>query len=189
MKQRKQLSPHEIIARYKKGERDFSNIDCTGDFIGIDLSGINFKGSKLEYAGFEESNLTEANFTDCNLQWSSFRHANLTKTNFKGADLSYSILMIVGTFFITLGWVTLYRNIKKQSFVTSGIYAYSRHPQYLGFIFIILGWFIGWPTILTVFFAPILVYKYIRLCRTEEKEISKKSPEYRKYIGKVPFFI
>jgi len=92
MKQRKQLSPHEIIARYKKGERDFSNIDCTGDFIGIDLSGINFKGSKLEYAGFEESNLTEANFTDCNLQWSSFRHANLTKTNFKGADLSYSIL-------------------------------------------------------------------------------------------------
>jgi hypothetical protein len=93
MKERRRLSSYEIIDLYKKGERDFSNVECTGnDFISIDLSGINFSGSNLEYSGFEESNLTGANFTNCNLQWSSFRHSNLTKANFTGADLSYSVL-------------------------------------------------------------------------------------------------
>ncbi|MCK4729820.1 MAG: isoprenylcysteine carboxylmethyltransferase family protein [Candidatus Aenigmarchaeota archaeon] len=104
--------------------------------------------------------------------------------------MSYGlILMFIGGFLISFGWLTLYKNIKQNKFVTNGIYKYSRHPQYLGFILIILGWLIAWPTILTIIFAPILIYKYIRVCVTEEKEILKKSPEYKKYIEEVPFFI
>ena len=98
-----------------------------------------------------------------------------------------AVLMVLGGFLITIGWITLYRNIEKEELVTSGIYSFSRHPQYLGFILIIVGWFIGWPTILTVVFSPILLFMYIRLCKTEEKEMADKT-EYQKYKEKVPFF-
>ena len=109
-----------------------------------------------------------------------------------GMDLAmvYALfLMILGVFFVTIGWVTLYRNIKKDCLVTKGIYKYSRHPQYLGFILIVMAWFIGWPTILTLILTPILIYKYVSLCKTEEGEILDKSPRYIDYKNNVPFFI
>ena len=98
------------------------------------------------------------------------------------------ILMLIGTIFIIVAWITLYKNIKKSDIVTSGIYSISRHPQYFGFILIILGWFIGWPTVLTVVFAAILIYKYIKVCKIEEKELSDNK-KYKKYKEKTPFFI
>ena len=104
--------------------------------------------------------------------------------------MSYAaLLMIIGALFIIIGWITLYRNVKRTGLVTNGIYQYSRHPQYLGFILVIIGWFIGWPTILTLVFTPILIYRYIRLCKTEEYEIQNQYPEYKNYKTRVPFFI
>lgn len=100
-----------------------------------------------------------------------------------------SIFITIGTLLIMVGWFTLYRNSKKETFVISGIYKYSRHPQYLGFILIVFGWMLDWPTIITLVFAPVLIYKYIMVCWTEEKEILKEHPEYQKYIDKVPMFI
>jgi protein-S-isoprenylcysteine O-methyltransferase Ste14 len=127
---------------------------------------------------------------------STYRINNIIKMDFLGIKMGMApvmvygfILMMVGTLLIITGWITLYNNIKKQGLVASGIYSYSRHPQYLGFIFIILGWFIGWPTILTLIFTPILVYEYIRVCITEEKEIIGKNPKYKEYKERVPFFI
>ena len=109
-----------------------------------------------------------------------------------GLDLAMiygSLLILIGMNLIILGWVTLYQNIKREGLVTSGIYQYSRHPQYLGFIFIILGWLFGWPTPLTLIFAPILIYKYFSVCRKEEIEMIKEHPEYEEYRLKVPFMI
>lgn len=100
-----------------------------------------------------------------------------------------AILMCIGGLIIAIAWITLYLEIKKNSFVKKGIYHYSRHPQYLGFILIILGWFIGWPTIITVLFSPILIYKYIKVCLTEEKEMILQYPNYQDYKRKTPFFI
>lgn len=97
-------------------------------------------------------------------------------------------LMSIGTILIITGWGTLYKNVKSSGLVTNGIYKYSRHPQYLGFLLVIVGWFIGWPTLISLVFVPILVYKYVRVCTTEEKEIAKDH-EYMKYKEKVPFFI
>ncbi len=115
--------------------------------------------------------------------------------NFFGADITmtkamiYGIfLMLLGTFIILIGWITLYRNIDGKKIVISGIYSYSRHPQYIGFILIILGWLVGWPTFLTTIFAPLLIVVYIRLCFTEEKELSFLET-YRKYKLRVPFLI
>jgi len=113
-----------------------------------------------------------------------------------GVDLSFDIamlygsaLMILGTILIVVGWVTLYTSSKKGVLVTGGIYSVSRHPQYAGFIMVLLGWFFGWPTILTTLFVPILVYKYVKLCSTEEKEVMQEFPGYAEYAKKVPFIV
>ncbi|OGI12094.1 hypothetical protein A3K64_02025 [Candidatus Micrarchaeota archaeon RBG_16_36_9] len=100
-----------------------------------------------------------------------------------------SIIIIIGILLIMTGWVTLYNNIKKKGLVTSGIYSYSRHPQYLGFIMTTIGWFVAWPTLITILFTPILIYKYFTLCKKEEKEISKEFPKYESYKENVPFLI
>jgi protein-S-isoprenylcysteine O-methyltransferase Ste14 len=99
-----------------------------------------------------------------------------------------SFLMILGTIIIMIAWITLYRNIKNEELVTTGIYSISRHPQYFGFILIIVGWLIGWPTILTTIFAIILIFMYLRVCKIEEKELQRDN-NYKKYKEKVPFFI
>ncbi len=100
-----------------------------------------------------------------------------------------SLFIAVGTILIMVGWATLYRNSKKDTFVLSGIYRYSRHPQYLGFILIVFGWMLDWPTIITLVFAPVLIYKYVNVCWIEEREILKEFPEYQKYIDEVPMFL
>jgi len=99
-----------------------------------------------------------------------------------------SVLIVIGTLFILVAWVTLYKKIKTEELVTTGIYSYSRHPQYFGFILIIIGWLIGWPTILTVVFSVVLIFMYIRVCKLEEKELSHIK-KYQEYKEKVPFFI
>lgn len=104
------------------------------------------------------------------------------------AMLYGTILMIIGTIIIIIAWVTLYRRIKTEEIVSSGIYSISRHPQYFGFILIILGWLIGWPTILTVIFSIILLYKYLKVCKIEENELSSDK-KYQKYRKNVPFFL
>ena len=121
---------------------------------------------------------------------------NVVLFNFFGTPIAMDLAMTYGAILITLGailimtgWVTLYKNTEKKGIVTNGIYKYSRHPQYLGFILIITGWFVGWPTILTLIFSPILIFKYIQNCKTEEKEISKTNKEYLEYLEKTPLLI
>jgi methanethiol S-methyltransferase len=99
-----------------------------------------------------------------------------------------AVMMVFGMALIVAGWLTLYKNAKK-GLVTNGLYSYSRHPQYLGFILITLGWFIAWPTFLTLLFTPVLVYKYLSVSKKEEQEVSKEFPSYKNYKANVPFLI
>ncbi len=72
LKQKKQekKSIQEIIEEYKKGERNFSNLDLRGQsFAGYNLSGANFTNC----------NLRRANFTGCDLKGTNFRKARLAK--------------------------------------------------------------------------------------------------------------
>jgi len=109
-----------------------------------------------------------------------------------GADIvmAYGLVLItIGMMLIFAGWITLYGQAKKNHPAFGGIYSLSRHPQYFGFILFVIGWFFGWPTLLTLFFAPVLVYKYIILCKQEELEVEREFPEYEEYKREVPFLL
>jgi len=53
----------------------------------------------------------------------------------------------------------------------TGPYAYIRRPHYDGFILIMLGFLLQWPTLVTLIMFPILVTMYVRLVRREEREV------------------
>jgi protein-S-isoprenylcysteine O-methyltransferase Ste14 len=101
-----------------------------------------------------------------------------------------TVIMVIGMGLILSGWYSLYRQSGSEGFARSGLYAYSRHPQYVGFVMLIMGWFVGWPTLITVVFSPILIYKYIKAARKEEEYmIAQFGQAYIKYKGNTPFLI
>lgn len=99
-----------------------------------------------------------------------------------------ALITVTGMSLVAAGWYRIYRG---GEFVTNGIYSYSRHPQYLGIILIAVGWFIGWPTILTMAILPVLCYEYYRLAQKEEKEVAEEIGEekYENYRQETPFLI
>jgi protein-S-isoprenylcysteine O-methyltransferase Ste14 len=90
---------------------------------------------------------------------------------------------------ISAGWQRLYIAQKSRRLATNGVYAVIRHPQYAGFILVMLGFLVQWPTILTLAMFPVLVVMYISLAKSEEREaIAEFGDEYRQYMLKVPGF-
>ena len=73
---------------------------------------------------------------------------------------------------------------------TTGPYGKVRHPQYVGFIAILLGFLLQWPTILTVVMFPFLVVMYVRLALREEAEARQMfGASYEQYAATVPRWI
>ena len=99
-----------------------------------------------------------------------------------------AVLIVAGMALIVVGWYQLFRGVKESALVTTGVYAVSRNPQYLGFMMIVLGWWVGWPTLLVTVFAPILIVLYYRLCRVEEGEVGDL-PGFGEYRRRVPLVI
>src|SRR5215831_18782585 len=57
------------------------------------------------------------------------------------------ILIVAGLILLASSWRVLYAAQKSPSLATSGPYSYVRHPQYVGFIAIMFGFLLQWPTI------------------------------------------
>lgn len=102
--------------------------------------------------------------------------------------LSY-VLIIGGLILISTSWKILYQATKKQTIARTGPYKYIRHPQYVGFVIIILGFLMQWPTLPTLIMAPILTFMYIRLARKEEREDLREHPQYKHYLKNTPAFL
>ena len=65
-----------------------------------------------------------------------------------------------------------------------------RHPQYGGFILIMSGFLLQWPTLLTLVMFPILVTMYVRLARREEREVREAFGDtYARYAAATPAFV
>jgi len=91
---------------------------------------------------------------------------------------------------ISAGWKVLYEAQRRRTLATTGIYSYVRHPQYVGFILVMFGFLLQWPTLLTLAMFPVLVFMYARLARIEERESLREfGDEYRAYMVRVPGFI
>ena len=95
--------------------------------------------------------------------------------------------IVAGVSLVALGWHRIYRG--KGGLVTDGIYAFLRHPQYLGLILIVVAFLIQWPTLPTLLMAPILIARYLNLAREEDQELEFVFGEvYRGYRGRVSAF-
>lgn len=95
-----------------------------------------------------------------------------------------------GFILISSGWKVLYEAQRRHALATTGVYAYVRHPQYVGFVLVMFGFLLQWPTLLTLAMFPVLVFMYTRLARAEEREsIAAFGDAYRRYMQEVPGFI
>lgn len=99
-----------------------------------------------------------------------------------------SNLMIFGGFLLlSSAWPIIYRAQRRHALATTGVYGSVRHPQYLGFIAIMGGFLLQWPTLLTAAMFPLLVWMYVRLAHAEEAEARAEfGASYDAYAAATP---
>ncbi len=96
-------------------------------------------------------------------------------------------LIFSGFILLSAAWTVLYQAQRQGRLATSSVYARVRHPQYLAFIVIMVGFLLQWPTILTLPMFPVLVVMYVRLARAEEREARATfGAEWDAYAARVP---
>lgn len=102
-----------------------------------------------------------------------------------------SFILIGGGFIlIASAWRVLYAAQQTMSLATTGAYDYVRHPQYVGFILVLTGFLVQWPTLLTLAMYPVLIVMYVRLARQEEREARAEwGWSYTQYAASVPAFL
>lgn len=99
---------------------------------------------------------------------------------------------LIGGGFILLSaaWRVLYEAHQHGTLAVTGPYARIRHPQYAGFVLVMLGFLFQWPTLLTLAMFPVLIWMYVRLARSEEAEVRREfGRTYAAYADRVPAFI
>jgi protein-S-isoprenylcysteine O-methyltransferase Ste14 len=100
--------------------------------------------------------------------------------------------VFIGGGFILLGaaWKVLHEAQRAGHLATTGPYASVRHPQYVAFVAILLGFLLQWPTVLTLAMFPVLAAMYVRLARREERESRAQFGEaYARYAAETPAFL
>lgn len=102
-----------------------------------------------------------------------------------------SYAFIVGGFWlIAAGWQHLHAAQVAGRLATSGPYARLRHPQYTGFVLVMVGFLLQWPTLATLLMFPILLDLYRRLALREEREVrGEYGAAYDAYARETPRFM
>jgi len=133
-----------------------------------------------------------------NLDLMSHNSGHLWSTIFgEQGDPHFGVMHIIsfallagGFYLLSSAWHFLYRAQRSNRFATTGPYSRIRHPQYVAFVLIMLGFLFQWPTILTVAMFPILVVMYARLGKQEEVEmVARFGQPYQDYLNSTPKFI
>jgi protein-S-isoprenylcysteine O-methyltransferase Ste14 len=107
--------------------------------------------------------------------------------HFSPIHLASEALIVAGFFLLAAAWPVLHRAQGSSGLASSGPYAYVRHPQYLAFLAIMVGFLLQWPTIPTVVMFPILLVVYVRLARREEREAAAHFGEaWAEYARRTP---
>lgn len=99
-------------------------------------------------------------------------------------------LIIGGFYLLASAWQVLYAAQREHRIAMTGPYARIRHPQYLAFVLIMLGFLLQWPTLITLVLFPVFVVVYARLARREESEmLAMFGDSYRRYHDQTPAFL
>ena len=120
------------------------------------------------------------------------KYGHLWVVVFGGSTLAWAVVMGLSLALLLAGYVLLSKGWRQVhgaqgKLVTDGVYAFVRHPQYTGLFLMILGFLVQWPTLLTVLMAPILVYAYVRLARSEERIMFERFGQaYADYVRRTP---
>ncbi|HSC76813.1 MAG TPA: isoprenylcysteine carboxylmethyltransferase family protein [Pseudomonadales bacterium] len=123
-------------------------------------------------------------------------HLLHTLLGIKG-DPHFDVLHILSNVFIFGGfillsyaWETLWKAQRSHQLAQTGLYARIRHPQYVAFILIMLGFLLQWPTLPTLVMFPVLVFMYLRLSIKEEAVAEAEFGDaYRRWAAVTPRFI
>ena len=100
------------------------------------------------------------------------------------------VLIGLGFWMISAAWRVLYQAQRSGALATTGPYARVRHPQYAGFVLVLTGFLVQWPTLLTLAMYPVLIWMYVRLARAEERETRAEfGGQFDDYARNVPAFI
>jgi protein-S-isoprenylcysteine O-methyltransferase Ste14 len=101
-----------------------------------------------------------------------------------------NVALVAGFWILASAWPVLFAAQREGRLATTGPYARIRHPQYVGFVLIMLGFLLQWPTIPTLVMFPVLVWMYARLAAREEREaLSQFGDEYARYAAATPRFL
>lgn len=95
-----------------------------------------------------------------------------------------------GFWLIAAAWSVLFKAQRAGKLATTGPYAHVRHPQYVGFILIMIGFLLQWPTFATLAMFPILLVVYRRLAIREEREVERDmGGDWGRYAAVTPRFV
>lgn len=102
-----------------------------------------------------------------------------------------SYVVIAGGFWlIARAWRVLFAARREDRLATTGPYARVRHPQYDGFLLIMIGFLLQWPTLATLVMFPVLVLLYRRLALREEEEVKARfDATWATYAAATPRFL
>jgi len=100
------------------------------------------------------------------------------------------VVIAAGFILLSAAWRELFAAQRAGRLAVRGPYARMRHPQYVGFILIMIGFLLQWPTLITLLMFPILVAMYVRLARREEREVRAAfGTLYEAYAAVTPAFV
>lgn len=134
------------------------------------------------YPGLDLLSHDAGHLWDTLLGWQGNPHLN-------PLHLLSNLLIAVGFIVLAQSWPVLYAAQQRHELATTGPYAHVRHPQYVAFTVIMLGFLLQWPTLLTLIMFPILTWAYVRLARREEQEVRAAwGGVYARYAAVTPPF-
>ena len=100
------------------------------------------------------------------------------------------VFLIFGFYLLANAWDVLYQAQRSKALAVTGPYARIRHPQYVAFVLILLGFLLQWPTLLTLLMFPVLLVMYARLAVTEEAEMRNQfGAQYEAWAAHTPRFL
>jgi protein-S-isoprenylcysteine O-methyltransferase Ste14 len=100
------------------------------------------------------------------------------------------VVILAGFWLIVGAWSRLHDAAHLGRLATAGPYAYVRHPQYAGFVAIMAGFLLQWPTLPTLAMFPVLLIMYRRLAIHEEWDVAAEfGAEWDAYAARTLRFI